>query len=270
MTMPAKRACVFCGGGPLTKEHGMPKWIDHVLKGGQIWQTHLRGEVVDAVGRYNRQERGHRKTVSGNEVRAFCKSCNTGWMSQLESRSLSIIGPMIQGHGIMLPRASQETVATWLLKTCLVHLAGSGNMWKEWEPEFQAFFAKQSPSEHHTISIGCFSGREWATLSHFQPLKLVETDNATGRTAPIDAYLATIAIGHFVGQVFYCRPLVFGTDLTITPPDRLTVAWPYTADFIWPRGLFNATELKALAETRLPAFDAHRESDSDWGPPKKT
>ena len=108
------RVCAFCGGTPITAEHGWPKWLENVLPGRRIRQSSIPDDFIP-------RQRGMRRSVAGGEVRAVCESCNTGWMSNIETDARSVVGPMIEGCGTNLDQQNQATVATWIIKTCLVH-----------------------------------------------------------------------------------------------------------------------------------------------------
>jgi hypothetical protein len=50
-------------------------------------------------------------------TRAVCHDCNTGWMSQLESKVKPILTPIILGRDYVLSPDDQTLVAAWCLKT---------------------------------------------------------------------------------------------------------------------------------------------------------
>ncbi len=107
--------CVFCGRGPLTKEHALPRWLADPLGGhGSVKHAYL--EPPDgALPTREWSSRG-----LDLKVKAVCEDCNGGWMNALEGRARPSLYPMIEGGDLQLSAADCETITTWLLKTVLM------------------------------------------------------------------------------------------------------------------------------------------------------
>lgn len=79
----AKIICTFCNRkGNKSKEHIWPQWLQIELTGGtksNFSGTHISFSSVSVVSKRNQSGKS---LVFG----AICEDCNTGWMSQLESR----------------------------------------------------------------------------------------------------------------------------------------------------------------------------------------
>jgi hypothetical protein len=180
-------------------------------------------------------------------------------MSAMQQAVMPLVGPMLQGNGSILKRDSQALVANWVLKTCLVqHLSDGRKNWRKWASEYTRFFDCKLPTSHYVISIGAYTG-EWATVFHFQPL-LSTTEYNDGRAESVEGYIATIAVGHFVGQAVYLP----SDDLTVTPPPFLRTVWPYFTDIVWRTGIYTGLELERLARTDLPPVDAQQSPQTVW------
>lgn len=65
---------MFCGGGPVTKEHVWPEWIGQELS--KLSSEPFRG----TRGEGGAATRWKTRTLDVT-VRRFCKPCNSGWMS---------------------------------------------------------------------------------------------------------------------------------------------------------------------------------------------
>jgi hypothetical protein len=254
------RKCVFCDGGPLTKEHGWPQWLETVLPGRVIRSTSVYGGFSDGSPR---EDRGLRRSVAGIEVRGVCGSCNHGWMSRLEVAARPFLGPMILGKGTLLDRSAQEIVSTWMVKTCLVHmLTHPKKYWQNFPDVYKAFFHTQRPSDRCHVSIGAFTGEKHTTAFIYQPLVFARD----GDPPPIagseeNAFVCTIAIGHLMGQVL-CAPI----PLNMIIGDRQRFVWPYLGDFIWPPGQFlNAAELDIAAHTMFQPIESHPNYSASQG-----
>lgn len=242
----ARGQCVFCKGGPLTREHGWPEWIDKFLVPRSVRRTAIAdGHILSS--------RGEGTTVSGSEVRVVCKPCNTRWMSQLEDATKPILGRMIQGCGTNLDESAQQTLAAWLVKTYLVHAAH--NPKRETlglDPLYEYFHKHRLPTPTHCILIGAICGGPWITTSSFQPL--VGKRKREPGANPIKLHLATLVIGHFIGQVWFMDYSQGQIKILSGSNSSMKVIWPYETTFIWPPGPFLSQELlQGLAQqSQLP------------------
>lgn len=103
--------CVFCGNDELTNEHVWPEWFGELLSSisstpysvrafGRAWST----PKIDLV------------------AKVVCRTCNNGWMSQLEAQAKTILTPMILGEqrAVILSPRQQTVLARWALKTAIM------------------------------------------------------------------------------------------------------------------------------------------------------
>ncbi len=111
------RACIFCGATgasvKITREHTFSNWVNQVLTptivGPDISYERraMHGPKAGTVNTWSAA------VVAGHTLRAVCKSCNNGWMSELEGAVRPLIEPMIKGYNAALTTEQQITVATW-------------------------------------------------------------------------------------------------------------------------------------------------------------
>src|SRR5438876_8545385 len=111
------RACIFCDR-PLTgvraKEHVIPQWLMEYL-GVTDDQLYLAAaqSADDTIVR-------DRKVYAANFVEGrVCGSCNNGWMSVLETATMGLLKPLIEGTVNLLSISDDErtTLAKWATKT---------------------------------------------------------------------------------------------------------------------------------------------------------
>jgi hypothetical protein len=168
-------------------------------------------------------------------------------MSSLESQAKAVIGPLVFGRGAQLGIAEQELVATWTLKTCLVHTAmdaeNDGN--EQLKALYADLYSTRKPSQLHRIMIGAHCDPGIAYGLQFKRLLFQPPQNHHSGPA-VSGSLMTLAIGHFVGQVMY-----FPLGIDIEPPSALTLIWPFANSFIWPTGFFDANDLTSIAALQL-------------------
>lgn len=120
MTAPAepvvfgKGGCVFCGGGPLSLEHVIPRWLGPRLGVGRI--THAYEPPPGS------EEASLEWSSDGVDlkVRRVCMSCNNGWLSRLEETVYLPLGAMVEGSSRKLSVDEARSVSRWALKTCVM------------------------------------------------------------------------------------------------------------------------------------------------------
>ena len=101
------RQCLFCLNPANSKEHLWPDWILQSLK----HRTPIRQNIGKSPT----------KVFNGPlTVRCVCRTCNGGWMSQLESDAKTTIGPLMHDLSFSLDAPQQETVSAWAVKTAMV------------------------------------------------------------------------------------------------------------------------------------------------------
>lgn len=85
------RKCCFCGDGDLSKEHLWPEWAHPILPSGP---DHIRGKSTGVrADRPSWSREGAPKTI---QIRAVCKPCNSGWMSNLETTVNHVLSRLIK------------------------------------------------------------------------------------------------------------------------------------------------------------------------------
>lgn len=129
------RACVFCGGIPLTREHVYPQWLRqfsapqaYIQREGS-YQDPFPQTVVrqDEQGKYVvvDEARGNKTPVLHEvTVKSVCASCNNGWMSRLEG---AVQGPLKRMADPPKPpphivsNQTQTLLATWAHKCFMMY-----------------------------------------------------------------------------------------------------------------------------------------------------
>lgn len=113
-----KTPCGFCESKTkkITNEHVFGEWIGALFGAGQpdlIVRNTLKrdGIALRPWDTYRLDQ----------QVRMACKTCNTGWMSRLETTVKRIVTPMIRGDArVLLTLRHQIAIATWAVKTAMV------------------------------------------------------------------------------------------------------------------------------------------------------
>lgn len=114
-TLSLMPSCIFCGAnGKLTREHVFARWLEALFPDlGDA--EYVRRTVTHASDDWHEQPGRPFDLV----VRNVCSSCNSGWMSELETAAQPILTPMLRDEARVLSGVEQHTVATWAVKTML-------------------------------------------------------------------------------------------------------------------------------------------------------
>lgn len=126
-------SCPFCGSQEgRTKEHVWPQWLRASPGATQLLQDatgkrspNLRAFIVrDENGTYQSSSEALPQLAELlPEVSVgVCKACNTGWMSQLENETRSLLLPSLVGQlPISLSLEDQALLAAWATKTFMTY-----------------------------------------------------------------------------------------------------------------------------------------------------
>jgi hypothetical protein len=115
---------MFCGGGPLSREHAIPRWLvtdpyfaDFVsnYQPTERFRPLMTAITEDAVAIHI--DRQGTPKLSDIAIRAVCHSCNNGWMSQLEVEVAKPLRALMTGATTMLSGADALVIARWAVKT---------------------------------------------------------------------------------------------------------------------------------------------------------
>ena len=231
------RVCVFCGGGPLTREHVYAEWLRDALPvAGRFRTTDVEGQLLWEQGTFD------------IEAKIACARCNNGWMSDLEAVCGPLLtNPMLYGATLTLAPGQQRTVALWAIKTAVVLEAYRKERTFRYLPEWHARWMPRTrdKGEHADpppgISVVMF-GRQLeigpdGTLDQFVVSRSV---GIIAREPPNDSkgYVATFVVGYTGFQVFgvnvqagglpniWYGPWVTERTISLWPSGRQPVTWP--------------------------------------------
>jgi hypothetical protein len=226
------RTCRFCGGLPITAEDVFPQWIsDWAAKYGNTGWT-LEG--VEG----NEKVFPPRPTSKDLNLiaRQFCKSCNTGWMSDIEGRTRPILWPIMRPDGPRhLTAADQETLATWAFKTMLTSVfvipAAKRRVGFSRETYANFFRDRKPPIDGVAVWLAGFAGTDPNLVGVTLGTRTVEARLTHGVLVSVPrkskAILCTLRLNRAILQTFFWE----GAGYPVAAPfQRGTVQriWPIT------------------------------------------
>lgn len=246
--------CVFCGGSKLTREHVLPAWMSKYfadlsgyVASGWIGADESDGASFPALGSLSSPVVGNTERRVGAAgafsltVGRVCRTCNNGWMADLEADVEPILGPMFGGDPQLLVGRRAERLATWAVKTVLVATLS----WAADLPvdPFHELYRDQHPSQSTTVWSGYRS--DFLIRQDYGPLQSV---SARPSGFP-DGYHASLILGHVVlGVVSYFAG----------SPPRNAVMSPTYEVAIWPN------EARATTRTWPPPQPLTDERLARW------
>jgi hypothetical protein len=112
------RACIFCGGLPLTKEHVLSHWLSPLIRTAMLNYRSIDSYIgAGGVDSAPRMRSGH---PSSRRVRCVCGSCNNGWMSSIVDAAKPIVVRLVKGESCRLTAEDQAKLAAWISTAVIV------------------------------------------------------------------------------------------------------------------------------------------------------
>lgn len=116
MAEQTRRPCIFCRKPEkLSKEHIWPVWLHRRAAGwggtghGQFIETRASRDAPRRVSQKDRQGGLHTK-----KIRAVCRRCNSGWMSELEKAVRPTVEELVEGKGASIGGDAIRTLIRWV------------------------------------------------------------------------------------------------------------------------------------------------------------
>lgn len=234
--MTAKRVCIFCGSGGLTREHVLPNWMSKMFAPGLTATTTIEkaGEPTSV----------YRSALLQHKAKIVCANCNNGWMSKLEADTKPILSKMLFDlmHGSKLGKYEQELLAFWAQKTVMILALSTGAEYRIPRESHTSLYELQTPIQEITVRLGWRipkKGKYGPHLSYFTISDVTgpEKPSIEAKIGKVEVWRAVVAIGNVVfhvnGSTPNVRVEVANVDIRVTPqiyPYEKVLEWP----FEWP------------------------------------
>jgi hypothetical protein len=250
--VPGRNPCFFCKSteNKLTKQHvfaaQMAKHFEGVIG--------KKGTASIRTG--NESPKTFPSAPFSDSIGGFCECCNNGWMNDIENEAISIVGEMMsRGLPRRLTPADQLALSSFAILTVLVldHQAPNNRVVQE--SEYDAFYAKQTPSSNHLVWIGKTNPRvagaiksgEWVEGYLAQTRKGRVRPDRDGDNSDINSkllraaannqwlYVFTFSIGFVAFQVMgHNLPTAVSLGLGAEHRSVFTEIWPVRSSVNWP------------------------------------
>lgn len=175
----AQRTCVFCGGGPISSEHVIPKWISKLplIRRELDWGAQFHGNPLYLIKHKLDEsgfttgadfvERGRQYPMNAIEVPVVCKEeCNEGWMSRLEVAVREPLTALINNEEYMLTRAEIVSLSAWAVKTAMMFEFNDPSTIAFSNEQRQSFYANKAIPDGVEVLVCHFDDENRLRLHH--------------------------------------------------------------------------------------------------------
>lgn len=163
------KGCVFCRStGKKSKEHLWPVWMHELLPlagdGNNVSEMNTF-KWKEQIGAQKQKRQGHLTT---KKLRVVCQSCNSGWMSELESEAKPILTKILTNEKFELCVQKQEILARWITLKSIIGEHSEQDTHVTPHEERDLFRAAKKIPEYFAIYIGSHNAESdtaWLRIS---------------------------------------------------------------------------------------------------------
>jgi hypothetical protein len=212
------RSCIFCGRTTDSVEDAWPRWLTAKFVNKGTMHSQMFPDAAEKSWPIKRP------TV---RVRCVCKTCNGGWMSNLEQRAIAIIDPLLVSEKCTLHPSDCKAVSLWAVKTAMVFESIS--------PAVPAGFSDLDRTLLSAKEIIPAFTRVWIAKCQEWPTVYTESRTMSTASETISGRVTTIAFGHFAVQVpRIIVPPTVDPNSKITVEERNAQSWSEASFQVWP------------------------------------
>lgn len=223
-------ACVFCSGSNLTKQHVVPNWISSCLPSSpyvqNITNTSLGfvvGQKEVFLGAGDVFDKTHNAQFGQVKVRNVCLSCNGGWMSQLEQKSIPVIKKMMFGQDFIFTKSEAKIAASAIALITMMNEFTDPDRSRRAIPASHRRFLMNSlslPSNWY-VGVGLMkeTGESKSIQHHF-----IDNNPARYVDAHVAAQIHTVRLGRLVFQSVMCEGFSYPVKFK---EGHMLQIWPY-------------------------------------------
>ncbi len=247
----APRICLFCGKrGDMSKEHVFSKWISKYLPDPAL--NHKVTSSDDSWLPEHMRRTPLNKTVAGatgsRTFKIVCRTCNNGWMSDMEQLIEPLLARGFEGGKIDLDVDQQSLLARWIEKTAMVRDEGSSMMPVSTDEQRRALMKSIGADPLTKVYLGTFQDAKGPLRWRHHPHSGGYRDD----NGP-DVRQDSVVIGPWIFHVFSSHlPEAierFGVKLDNCTGDFLKQIWPIVDPIVhWPVKAMNYRQYFFMAE----------------------
>ena len=183
-----QRLCIFCRGTGMSKQHIVPDWLKNVLP-RQSEDQHTQ-HITSVLSMPNSAPHVDVTPIVRNghqwsrKARNVCDSCNSGWMSQIETNAKDILTNLMLGKRITLTSEDQESLINWITLTTIMAEYTDLKHQAITTIERELFYDTKKSLSNWRIWIGRYKGTEWIQRYRHQGIAAYSSDNIPSTPIP--------------------------------------------------------------------------------------
>lgn len=188
----------------MTREHVIPRWLTSVLPEQAAFRGQDQQIILQPGGRNGSPlilpHREVRESFNSLTVRAVCRTCNNGWMNDIEEMARPILSPLIKGESRKLIRSDVSAISSWTIKTALMAQLTSVEGVAALTSVYQAFYRDGEPPQNSVVWAAGHGSEDWA-LRYESVGALIGTEDDLGTvdaSDPVNTVSTTIGLGHLL------------------------------------------------------------------------
>lgn len=228
--MKLQKKCIFCDTlGNISKEHFWPEWLAPYISEANT-SRHI-SVLLEAEGK-EPQKLNRSSERDGNvltkKIRIVCKTCNNGWMSQIESAVKPILIALINRSNLVLSSEDTKILALWVSLKTIVGEYATENMALTVLNDRQLLRSDNIIPEYFRVFIGYHSLNEQAA---YQRHSTTVSTNILGPNPPlpnlitINIQATCFLVGPVIFYVVAARVQGFNMA-TLEPSNQMLRLWP--------------------------------------------
>lgn len=243
MTKRPRIRCIFClGHENISREHVIPDWVRQIIPKkphhGQyfILTQSVRSKLPPGLRPRHRSARVRQGHPISRKIKAVCKSCNTGWLSNLEEELKPRLRALILGEVLTLTPWDQRRLATWATKTAMtaemLHPKSAAVTFRERE----YLRLHREPPKEFNVWVGHYGGSQYTTNLHHHsnhistgtptPPKAAVAPNTQATIINLGRLFLQIASSSFRGLQLKLKDEATSNLRRIWPPREGNLSWP--------------------------------------------
>jgi hypothetical protein len=260
--------CIFCRGIGLSKEHIWADWLKRYIPKDMTNYSSLSATVHETYAEFRHKKHGG--DLRSRTLRVVCKSCNNGWMSQLQQRTKPYLLPLTSGDVTAFDARAQEILSAWV--ATFVMVAEHFDRYKVVSSQKERRFLckNQKAPANWKIWIGDFEKKNWkGHLARF----CVPISSKEHRIKRMDNGLPrpnTQTVSFVVGRL-YVHVASSATDIFenwhLDRCDLLVQIWPVRRNIVaWPPTTMTDRDVDGIAAAfhRLSNEVGRRMVEGSW------
>jgi hypothetical protein len=222
----------------MSREHIWADWLKKYIPKDMTDYRSLSATTHETHTEFTHKKHGG--DLRSRTLRVVCKSCNNGWMSQLQQRTKPYLLPLISGDVTAFDAKAQEILSAWV--AIFVMVAEHFDRYKvvSSQTERGSLWKNQKAPSNWKIWIGDYQRKNWkAHLARFcvaissrKHHRIRRMDNGLPRP---NTQTVTFVVGRLYVHVASSATDIF-EDWHLVRPDLLVQIWPVRRNIVaWPR-----------------------------------